>query len=221
METKRPNSSCSKKDHEDIIIETQRIRTTKSTDHTCQDHIADRGHVSMSHNNMVQKRIPTPKAVTIPAATIGTRVEIETITCVRIVELETSQIIQDSRATITSNIPHSPHMSASVFLTLKTLSIHGHRDLTLSSKSGVQKKNFASVMASSRYLTRFGEGPMAQPYAHTRSTVTQRKGESFAKSLFPQRNTRKGEHHPLRRRSVCCVYLDFSSLVTHKGRSFL
>ena len=50
METKRLNLSCSKKDHEDGIIESQRIRTTKSTDKNLKDHIADRGRVSMSHN---------------------------------------------------------------------------------------------------------------------------------------------------------------------------
>ena len=55
IETKRLNSSCSMQDHENIIIETRRIGTAWSKDKTHQDHIADRGHVSMSHYNMVCK----------------------------------------------------------------------------------------------------------------------------------------------------------------------
>ena len=68
MDTKRLNSSCSKKDHEDIIIESQRTRPTKSTENTHKDHIADRGHVSISLFNMVHEPIPTPKAMKIPEA---------------------------------------------------------------------------------------------------------------------------------------------------------
>ena len=64
-ETKRWNSSCSKKDHDDIITESHRIRTSKSTEETTKEHIADRGHVSMSHYNMVHKPIPVTKAVNI------------------------------------------------------------------------------------------------------------------------------------------------------------
>ena len=56
-----------------------------------------------------------------------------------------------------SNILHSPHISASVFLTLKTLSINGNRDLTLRPQCH-EKNDFARVMASSRHLSRFGEG---------------------------------------------------------------
>ena len=62
MKTKRQNS---KQYHENIIIESQRIRKAH------QDHIADQGHVSMSHCNMVSKPIPTPQAVTIPEAEAG------------------------------------------------------------------------------------------------------------------------------------------------------
>ena len=68
METKRLNSSCSRKDHEDIIIESQRIRRTKGTEQTHWDHIADRGPASMSHCNMVHLPIPIPKTMIIPEA---------------------------------------------------------------------------------------------------------------------------------------------------------
>ena len=37
----------------------------KSTKKTHKDHIADRGHVSTSHYNMVHKQIPIPKAMPI------------------------------------------------------------------------------------------------------------------------------------------------------------
>ena len=57
IESKRLNSSCSKQDHEFTTIESQRIRITKSTEKTHEDTIADRGHVSMAHNNMVHKSI--------------------------------------------------------------------------------------------------------------------------------------------------------------------
>ena len=64
METKRLNSSCSQQDHENRIIDSHRIRTAKNGEKTRQDHIADRGHVSASHYNVVQKatRIPGAKA---------------------------------------------------------------------------------------------------------------------------------------------------------------
>ena len=39
-----------------------------STEKTHKDHIADRGHVSISQFNMVNKPIPTPKAMKIPEA---------------------------------------------------------------------------------------------------------------------------------------------------------
>ena len=39
------------------IIESQRIRTTKSTENIRKDRIADRGPVSMSHHNMHGARI--------------------------------------------------------------------------------------------------------------------------------------------------------------------
>ena len=65
METKRLRSSCSKQDHENIIIESHRIRTAKCTAKTHEDHNADRGHVSMSNCNMVHKLMPIPKAMSI------------------------------------------------------------------------------------------------------------------------------------------------------------
>ena len=45
-----------KQDHENMIIESQRIRTTKSKEKTHRDHIADRGHVSMSHHILVHNK---------------------------------------------------------------------------------------------------------------------------------------------------------------------
>ena len=57
IETKRLHSSCAKQDREDIIIESQR-KQRRARKNVNQDHIADRGHVSMSHNNTVHKPIP-------------------------------------------------------------------------------------------------------------------------------------------------------------------
>ena len=51
MEAKRLIFSCSKQDHGNIIIASHRTRTTKSEEKTHQDHIVDRGQVSMSHYN--------------------------------------------------------------------------------------------------------------------------------------------------------------------------
>ena len=45
VETTRLNSSCSKKDDENIIIELQRGLNHEECGKTHQDHIADRGHV--------------------------------------------------------------------------------------------------------------------------------------------------------------------------------
>ena len=62
-------SECSKMERtnwilhvQSTIIEPQRIRTTDSAEKT------HRGHVSMSHRNMVHKPIPTPKAMQNPEA---------------------------------------------------------------------------------------------------------------------------------------------------------
>ena len=57
IQTKRLHSSCSKQDHEKIIIDWQRIRTTKRKETTHQGHIVDRGEVSMSLYNMVHRPI--------------------------------------------------------------------------------------------------------------------------------------------------------------------
>ena len=59
--------ACDWSEMENTIIESQRIRTTKRTEKTQKDHIADRGHVSMSHYNMVHTPNSIPKAVIIPA----------------------------------------------------------------------------------------------------------------------------------------------------------
>ena len=61
--TRRLNSSFSKQDYENIIFESRRIPTTRRREKTHQDHIADRGHVSMSHCNMVHKPIPISTAM--------------------------------------------------------------------------------------------------------------------------------------------------------------
>ena len=43
----------------------------KSTEQTNTDHIVDRGHVSMSHYNKVQKPMSIPRAMESPATTIA------------------------------------------------------------------------------------------------------------------------------------------------------
>ena len=60
IDTDRLNPSCSKQDLEHVIIESQRIRHTKSEDKSHKDHIADRGQVSMSHYSMVHTPISRP-----------------------------------------------------------------------------------------------------------------------------------------------------------------
>ena len=71
IETERLSSSCSKQDHVNEIIESQKIRTINSKHKTRQDRNADRGHVPMSHNNMVHKPISIFQAVGIPAASVS------------------------------------------------------------------------------------------------------------------------------------------------------
>ena len=67
-QTQTLNSTCSKQDLGNIIIESQRIRTTKSKEKDYQDHIEDRGQVSMSHLNMVHKPTSIPTATKILGA---------------------------------------------------------------------------------------------------------------------------------------------------------
>ena len=50
----------------DFFVVSQRIRITKSKEKTHQDHIADRGQVSISHCNMMHKPNPSPTALNIP-----------------------------------------------------------------------------------------------------------------------------------------------------------
>ena len=52
IQMKRQHSPCSKQDHEDMIIESPRIRTVKSTEKTHKDHIADQNQVSIPHYAM-------------------------------------------------------------------------------------------------------------------------------------------------------------------------
>ena len=63
--SKRMNSSRTQQDHDNRTIDSQSMRTTKSEAQSHQDHIATRGQVSMSHNNMEHKPIPRPAAITI------------------------------------------------------------------------------------------------------------------------------------------------------------
>ena len=65
METKKSNSSCSRHDHENLIVESQMIRTTESTPKTHGDHIEDGGHVSMSRYNVLHEPISIPRAAKI------------------------------------------------------------------------------------------------------------------------------------------------------------
>ena len=67
-ERKTLNSSRSKQDRENTIIESQ--RTTKSTERLIRT-TADRGQVSMSHHNVVHKTVPTPTAMNMIEAKAG------------------------------------------------------------------------------------------------------------------------------------------------------
>ena len=58
-------------DHGNITFQSQRIRTTKSKENTHQDHIADRGRVSMSHCNTVHKPLSIIQPVETPAAKVA------------------------------------------------------------------------------------------------------------------------------------------------------
>ena len=173
------DSSCSKQDHGNMIIELQRTRTTKSREKTHQDHIADRGQVSMSHYNMVHKPISIKKAVNTPAGKVAMdrdRGSVEksspcgmtidaTVHLVdrTLPQLRTPQIILDSSATITLNILHPPHISESV---LDPQNVELQRK-SRSYSSFYEEKDFARVVASSRHITRFGEGSIAQSCAYT------------------------------------------------------
>ena len=125
METKRLNSSSSKQDHEKIIIVLQMVPTTKSP----------RSCFHVEHN-MVHKPNSIPEAVeavNIPAGRVAmdrdwntSRMEqllvcgmlmIATISLVgrTLPQLRTSQFTLDSSVRVTSNILHSPHISAPFF----------------------------------------------------------------------------------------------------------
>ena len=65
METKKPNSSCSMQDHENLIVERRMIRITESTPKTHGDHIEDGGHGSMSRYNVLHEPISQPRAAKI------------------------------------------------------------------------------------------------------------------------------------------------------------
>ena len=65
------NSSCSKKRSCGQIIESQRMPMPKSTEKSHKYHIADRGHVSLSHYNVVHNPIFIPQAVKSPATRVA------------------------------------------------------------------------------------------------------------------------------------------------------
>ena len=147
---------------------------------------------------MAQKPISSFKAVAIPAANVAMdrdwrerRMKQVSPCCMMInakktavdrtlPQPQTPQIIHDSSATITtevaSNTLHSPHIPELVFLTLKTLNINGSRDPILRVILVQKEEDFFGVTASSRHLTRFGEGPMAQSYMYTRRVRRQHLG---------------------------------------------
>ena len=140
---------------------------------TSQDHIADRGHVSMLHYNVVdtdfhtesseesskhwssqrldkRRMNPTPASKTCGNCRLTQRYFLlveQRIILLR--QLKTSQFILDSSTRVASNIPHSRQISFSNVLTLKALSINGNRDLTLHPRV-YESKDFVRVMASSR-----------------------------------------------------------------------
>ena len=58
--SKKPNSSRSRQDHENLIVDSQMIRITESTPKTHGDHIEDGGHVSMSRYNVLHEPISFP-----------------------------------------------------------------------------------------------------------------------------------------------------------------
>ena len=85
-------------------------------------------------------------------------------------QFNTPQIIHVSCAAITSEVTsntlHPPHISESLFIA-KMLILYFVQDWS-------ENNDFARVMASSRHLTRFAEGPMAQSYTCTRRVKRQK-----------------------------------------------
>ena len=134
FETRRFNSSWSKQDHENIIVESRSIRTTKRKEKTRQEHIADRGQVSMSHYNMLHKLDSRSKTVEIPAANVPLdrdwrkwRKNQLSLCCTVI----NTTIHLVGRTLPQQYIHHTCQLR--FFLALKALSINGKRDLTLHS----------------------------------------------------------------------------------------
>ena len=85
---------------------------------------------------------------------------------------ETPRITRDSSATITSDTPHPPHISG--FLHSK-FRASMEVEILYVVQDWYEDTDFARVVASSRHLARFGEGPMAQSYAYFRHSGKQKR----------------------------------------------
>ena len=174
----------SKPDHQNIIIESQRNRSTKSQEKT--HHIADRKQVSMSHFNTVHKPFSRSQNNGNPSSKRcnGSRlewVENETILSLWYDDDQWNNSFCFSNTTSTQNPTYhtrlkcNNHIKHNIFrrthfrivFTIKTINTNGSRDLDFL-QDWYEDEDFAGVVASSRYLTRFGEGPMGQSYAHFR-----------------------------------------------------
>ena len=62
------NTSSSNHDHKEDAIEAHRPRIEEGRGRKHQDPIADRGHISMTHYNLVYKPPPLPQAMNFPDA---------------------------------------------------------------------------------------------------------------------------------------------------------
>ena len=147
IETKRLNSSCSKQDRENIIVETQRIRTTKSkvNKHLPRPHRGPKSSSCFAIHHGAQTNIHW-KAVEIPEAKVAMdrdwskwRLKHSSLsgivisTTIPLVDRTLSQliipqIIHDLRATITSNtLPRRTFQNR--FFPIRTLNMNGSGDL--------------------------------------------------------------------------------------------
>ena len=165
FEKKRLNSSCPKEDHENIIVESQRIRTTKNKEKT---HIADRGQVSMSHYNMVHKLVSiSNKTVEISAANVPMdrdwrkwRMNQVSLCCMVI-----NTTLLPCWSNTTATITFTTHISFG-FVVPSKRGASMENEILHSIHPWNENKEFVSVMVSTRQISRFGGRPMAQPYIH-------------------------------------------------------
>ena len=91
----------------------------------------------------------------------------------RHLKLKTSQILQDSSVGVTPNIPHSSPTSASFFSCPQSTERQWHSRSSFLHPWYEDQEDFARVMASTREISRFGGGPMAQSHAQVRHTKKQ------------------------------------------------